>query len=106
MRRRRPRVQECSKRFDGGCFLCPETGYDGLQTHRIVPGSAGGTYHPWNVLTLCATCHQKVTKGRIRIHAAHHSTLAVRVIHWTDEDGVDHWDAWPKRAPGGAGGPG
>ncbi len=96
-RSRRPSVQECSKRFDASCFFCDRTRYEGLQCHRIVPGSEGGKYRPWNVLTLCGFCHALVTAGVIRVHRAYPAMHALRVIHWTDADGVDHWSAWPKK---------
>lgn len=71
---RKVRVQVARKRHDGKCFFCPESDYDALQCHRIVPGEDGGTYHWDNTLTLCANCHAKVTAGAITVVARRRST--------------------------------
>jgi hypothetical protein len=91
MTRKRIRVQEARKRFDGRCFFCGESDYNLLHAHRILPGESGGKYHWLNILTTCPTCHAKIHAGRIVIHGRYSSTLGVHFIHWT-EDGKEHWE--------------
>ena len=31
-----------------------------LQCHHRKPVSRGGSYRPWNLTTLCKTCHEKI----------------------------------------------
>lgn len=82
------RVQVVRKRFDRKCALCPQSHYEALQCHRLLPGSRytyGGT------VTLCASCHALVTAGRIEILGAHLSSTGHRVLHVRDEDGLEGW---------------
>lgn len=76
------RHQVARKRHDGKCFFCAERCYESLQCHRIVAAGAGGRYQWANTLTLCASCHTKVTAGVIVVHARRAST-AGPVIHCT-----------------------
>lgn len=57
------------------CELCgsKKGAIDGreLAVHHIVPVLAGGTSEPWNLMTLCASCHQQVeafTKKFVDLH--------------------------------------
>lgn len=42
---------------EGSCCSCGES-KSRLDVHHIVPLSAGGTNEPWNLITLCASCHR------------------------------------------------
>jgi hypothetical protein len=93
--KRKPRVQECRKRFDKFCFVCGEADYALLDAHRILPGAKGGQYHWLNLLTLCSKCHRKVDAGRLVIHGRYQSTLGRYVIHYT-LDGEERWEGEDK----------
>ncbi len=88
--KRKPDVRECRKRFDGRCFFCPEATYEALHAHRIVHGKDGGVYHWANLLTVCASCHEKIHAGLIVVHSRRRTTLGLSVIHYTTR-GQEHW---------------
>lgn len=77
-KKRKPSRQQCKKRFDGECFVCKETKYELLDAHRIIEG---GTYHPINVVTLCASCHRRVHCGEIKFDKKYPSTKGL-MLHW------------------------
>lgn len=89
--------QQCSKRLAGQCFFCGNTDYEVLEAHRIVPGCEGGRYEPFNILVVCANHHNLITRGKIKVHRALRCTFAERVIHWTDENGDEHYDPDPRK---------
>lgn len=41
---------------------CAACGAVGTEVHHIVRLADGGTHHPSNLMTLCASCHHRVTK--------------------------------------------
>lgn len=47
------------------CVLCGEP--EGLEVHHIVWRFRGGSDRPKNLVTLCKKCHDKVTRGEIKI---------------------------------------
>lgn len=88
---RKPRRQECLKRLVGRCLVCPESRYEALEVHRVLPGAEGGGYHDGNTVVLCGNHHSLVTAGKIVIHGMHRSTFSPWVVHYTDDAGVEHW---------------
>ena len=90
---RRPRLidKKGLKRSVGKCYFCDVTDYESLQVHRIHEGADGGKYTMLNSLVLCANCHAKVTAGKIKTHRKYLSTSGRYVLHYTDENGVDHF---------------
>lgn len=93
-RRRRPRLQTCRRNLDGKCALCPEDRPSALQCHRLFPGAEGGKYLWQNTTTLCASCHARVTAGRIKFLAVRPSTFASRVALIRDEDDAGGKETW------------
>jgi 5-methylcytosine-specific restriction endonuclease McrA len=91
---RRPSLQKRRRAFDGRCFFCPEAAPEALQCHRIVPGEQGGAYRWENALTLCATCHAKVTAGTIVVRARRLSTAGPVIECVVDgvEKFIREWD--------------
>ena len=79
MARRKPRIQVVRRNFDGQCFFCPEIAPEALQCHRIVPGHDGGEYQWENTMTLCASCHAKVTAGTIQVVARRQGTAGTYI---------------------------
>lgn len=77
---------------DLGCYFCSESDYRLLDCHRIVPGAEGGTYHPWNTLTLCVACHRKVHVGIIKVLGRYKCAGGKRLsVVKYEEDGVVKW---------------
>ncbi len=70
--------QQLKKHLDGACLICKEDQYELLDAHRIVEG---GTYHPINVVTLCAKCHRRVHCGEVRFDRKYDSTKGW-MLHW------------------------
>lgn len=88
-----PRInKEAAKRFAGKCYFCPCNIYELLDVHRIVEGAAGGKYTDFNTVVVCAACHRKIHAGLIRIDRKYYSTNARWVLHYFDEQGVEHYD--------------
>ncbi len=77
--RKRYTKQQLKKRLDGECFLCKEDKYELLDAHRIVEG---GTYHPINVVTMCAKCHRRVHCGEVKFDKKYTSTTGKVMLHW------------------------
>lgn len=79
--------QQCKKQYDKECFVCKESNYDLLDAHRIIEQ---GTYHPINVVTLCANCHRRAHAGVIQFVKKHLSTAGHHVLHWV-KNGEELW---------------
>jgi hypothetical protein len=56
------------KRSDRKCHFCDEDNYELLDLHRIIPGSEGGKYKEYNVVTVCCKCHRKIHAGIIEVY--------------------------------------
>ncbi len=74
------------KHNDGSCVICDNKDYDVLNLHRIIPGADGGRYTAWNVITVCANCHNRIHAGQIVIDRKYPSTSGRPVLHfWEGE---------------------
>ena len=83
--------KHAKKMVEGRCRFCGESDPSLLDSHRIVPGSAGGVYHERNEVTVCANCHRRVHAGTIVIDRKYLSTHKGWILHyWLD--GVERWD--------------
>ncbi len=91
MKKRYSRQQK-KKLSEGKCFLCGETNYNVLHAHRIIEG---GTYHPNNVLVLCANCHSKTHSGEVKFDRKYYSTTGQWVVHMF-VDQKEYWISEPK----------
>mgnify|MGYP000264007026 CR=1 FL=1 len=89
--KRKPRLQECLKRYVGKCLLCDESRYEALECHRVVPGCDGGKYAHGNVVVLCGNCHALVTAGVVTVHSLHGDTAGRQVARVTDAEGREQW---------------
>lgn len=76
------RRKKRKKMADGKCFFCPESATCTLHTHRIKPGSEGGSYCAVNELTVCANCHAKSHAGEIIIDRRYFSTKGWVLHFW------------------------
>jgi hypothetical protein len=90
---RKPRLinKQARKRIEGKCYFCDETDYDLLDVHRILEGADGGKYTNRNSLVVCCKCHRKIHAGRIRLDRRYLSTSGRWLLHYWDEDGVEHF---------------
>lgn len=82
--------KQAFKKGAGKCHFCGEDEYELLDTHRIVPGSDGGTYHELNILPLCALCHRKTHSDIIKIDRKYFKSDGTWVVHYW-ENGVEFW---------------
>jgi len=78
--RKRPGRKTVNK-LSKGCYFCPERDVAVLDTHRI---ESGGVYQEWNELVLCATCHRRVTAGRIVVDRKLSSTKGIMLRFFVD----------------------
>lgn len=91
---RRPKLinKQAFKKKDGKCYFCDETDYDLLDVHRILEGANGGSYSKHNCLTVCCKCHRKITAGKIITHRKYLRSDGKYVLHYTDENGEEHFN--------------
>jgi hypothetical protein len=82
--------KQIKKRCDKHCYFCDCDIYELLDVHRIVEGKDGGKYTDWNMCTACCLCHRKIHTNIIQILGKHYSTKGY-VIHYIDENGIEHW---------------
>lgn len=82
--------KQIKKKIDKKCYFCPESDYNLLDVHRILPGAEGGKYTDWNMLTVCACCHRKCHSGRIVVKGKYYSTSGKYVLH-CEIDGEEQW---------------
>ena len=75
------------KHVIGKCQICGEKRYELLDVHRLRPGQE---YNTENCAVLCATCHRKHHTGIIKLDKWFFSTAGY-LLHWFDEDGVEHF---------------
>ena len=88
---RKRSVKQIKKMYDKECYFCGEPEYGLLDGHRIHEGKDGGTYHWWNILTVCCKCHRKIHTGIIKILGKHPCTWGkMYVIHYV-ENGEEKW---------------
>ena len=80
------------KKAEGKCYFCDMSDYESLQVHRIHEGADGGKYTMNNCLVLCANCHTKVTAGKIKTHRKYLSSSGRWILHYTDENGIEHYN--------------
>lgn len=81
-----------AKTVAGKCYFCPCDIYDLLDVHRIVEGSQGGKYTDFNTITVCSLCHRKIHSGIIKIFRKYFSTTGRWVLHYIDENSIEHFD--------------
>ena len=84
--------QQIKKLHDKVCFFCSEDDYNLLDSHRILPGANGGTYHEQNTVTVCSKCHRKIHSGRIKTYRKYPAFGGTRlwVLH-CEVDGEEKW---------------
>jgi len=82
--------KQIKKHCDKKCYFCDVSDYNLLDAHRIIPGSDGGTYNEWNMLTLCANCHRRCHSGSIVIHQKCFTSLGRHILRCTI-DGKEEW---------------
>ena len=82
--------KQMQKRIAGCCRLCGCKNYETLDAHRIIWGKENGKYRIGNVVVCCANCHRLEQAGKIKIDGWYNST-AGKLLHWFDEDGVEHF---------------
>lgn len=82
--------KQIKKRCDKKCYFCDCETYELLDVHRIIEGKNGGKYTEWNMCTTCCMCHRKIHSNIIKILGKYYSTKGY-VIHYIDENGVEHW---------------
>lgn len=87
-----PTKKQIKKLLDKKCYFCGCDEYALLDVHRIVEGSKGGKYIEFNTVTVCSLCHRKIHAGMIKIDRKYFSTSGRWVLHYFDENGVEHWD--------------
>jgi len=78
--------KKLKKRSDKKCHFCDEADYSLLDCHRMIPGSKGGKYTEFNMVTCCANCHRKCHSGRIKIIGKYPSTSGEYVINYIEDD--------------------
>jgi hypothetical protein len=80
------------KKMDGKCYFCPESDYNCLHCHRILPGEDGGIYTEFNTITVCANCHNKLhgENPAIILDRKYMSTTGRWVLHFW-ENGEEKW---------------
>lgn len=83
-------TREGRKRAAGRCLFCPEAAYAVLDSHRVIPGEAGGTYRWDNIIPACATCHRKAHAGLIVVHERRATSGGRHAVRAT-VDGVENW---------------
>ena len=86
-----PSRKQIFKLSEKKCYFCGVENYEILDAHRIVPGCEGGKYDWFNTLVICSNCHRKVHAGQIRIFRKYFSTSGKWVLHYIDENGVEHF---------------
>jgi len=91
MKPKRVSKQKIAKLIAKKCYFCPENDYNLLDSHRILPGESGGTYHSRNVVVVCCKCHRKIHSGRIKIFGKYLSTNKNGFVVGFIEDGVEKW---------------
>jgi len=79
------------KRLTRKCHFCPESQYELLDIHRIIPGDSGPGYIESNIVCSCANCHRKIHAGIIKVFRKYFSTRGW-VLHYIDENSVEHFD--------------
>lgn len=84
--------KKAKKHMDGKCYFCSCDQYELLDVHRIVEGKDGGKYVEYNCVTVCVSCHRKIHNGLIKIFRKYYSTIGKYVLHYIDENGVEHFD--------------
>lgn len=82
--------KQIKKRFDGCCHFCKESNYNLLHSHRIIEGKDGGKYHNFNMITVCANCHNRIHAGEIIIDRKYNSTKGP-LLHYRIGD-KEFWD--------------
>lgn len=80
------------KKYIGKCYFCAENNIKLLDCHRILEGADGGKYTRRNTIVCCALCHRKVTVGLIKTHRKYLMSNGLWILHWTDEQGIDHYE--------------
>ena len=78
------------KKQQKSCYICGETQYELLDTHRILPGCEGGKYNNGNCVCLCSSCHRKHHSGLISIKQWCNSTKG-KMLFYIDEDGKEQF---------------
>lgn len=93
MPRRKTIIDKVAKKHcDKKCYFCSCDNYDLLDVHRIVEGANGGKYTEFNTLTVCSLCHRKIHAGFIKIFRKYLSTSGRWILHYIDENSVEHYD--------------
>lgn len=92
MSRRKKLINKAiQKKIEKKCKFCGENDACTLDMHRIIPGSEKGIYSEFNTICCCSCCHRKIHAGKIKIDRKYQSTNGW-VLHYFDEQGVEHWD--------------
>lgn len=84
--------KEAFKKSSGKCYFCPCDIYELLDCHRIIPGEQGGRYIFENVICACASCHRKIHSDLIKIFRKYTRTTGETVLHYIDENGIEHFN--------------
>lgn len=88
--------KQVDKRDCGRCRVCLKrcnpnavTMLDRAHRHHIIYRSAGGPDFDWNVVTLCAMCHDQQHRGLIDVRGS--ATAGIEIWHPDDRGG---WFLW------------
>ncbi len=84
--------KKAAKKFYKKCYFCPCDTYELLDVHRVQPGADEGKYYDFNSIIVCSNCHRKIHAGIIKTFKKYYSTSGKYVLHYIDENGIEHFD--------------
>ena len=80
------------KKYAKKCHFCECDIYELLDLHRIIEGKNGGEYTESNTVVCCASCHRKIHAKIIKINRKYLSSSGRWVLHYFDENNLEHFD--------------